>query len=193
MGDGNSDLWTRPEVDARVTALLGRIDKIEAMVDAFGTLAQRLPQLADMLGDATTFVQGEAAKRDLDPLERGAEWAALTEKALSREQVARLSRLLDKGPLLDVATTVDPADLAVLTAELPRIARLLRSPAARALLDNLDEGAMRLAGTALAATKDLTVEPTGAFGALRALGDSNVRKAVGFALGVARRFGAALP
>lgn len=196
MGDDLARRLAEPAVAERLGGLLDRLDKIEALVDAFGTFATRLPQLGDMLGDTTAFVQREARARDLDPLERGPEWLALGQKALSRDQVARLDRLLDLAPrldkLLDIAATVDPADLATLSAELPRVASMVRRPETRRLLDALDGPALDFAARVLSATRDVPAASAGPWAALRAAGEAPIRRALGFALGAARRFGAGL-
>jgi uncharacterized protein YjgD (DUF1641 family) len=185
-----------PEVASRLAGLLDRLDRIEALVDAFGTFATRLPQLADMLGDGTARVQSEARRLDLDPLERGPEWLELSSRALSRDQTARLTRILDLAPkldrLLEVASRIDPDDVAVLISQIPRAAALLRRPETQRLLEALDADALSLAERVVGAARQVPADAVGPWGALRALGEAPVRRSLGFAIGVARRFGASL-
>jgi uncharacterized protein YjgD (DUF1641 family) len=96
------------------------------------------------------------------------------------------------GPVLDVLDRLTRPDaLAAIAALLERVDVL------RTLMDSgmLDAATVRTVGHLGRAFAVVDVQPTprvGAFGALRAMADADVQRTVGFALALARTFGAQL-
>lgn len=184
-----------------LAGLADRIDKIEAAVDAFGTLAQRLPVIADAAGDGATWAWQQAEASGVDPIRAGQQTAALAIELAREENLALVSRLLARRGSLEVALDalerVDEADLRTIAtrgAALSRtLARLLGSETLERLLTvSADPEALSTAERATTALVEARREPAesvGPFGALRKLGDPDVKRAVGFSLALAKRFG----
>lgn len=125
----------------------------------------------------------------------------LVEKAL--DAAPRLGKALDRLDLLekvlDASGDVDPAALETVVRQggkmLGRIAKILSSPEFQRLVDTADASTFDVATQAtgaLVATRANPPQPVGPFGALKAMNDPDVRKAVGFTLAVAKRFGQTL-
>lgn len=118
-------------------------------------------------------------------------------------QLPLLAKALDRAPLaeatLDAAADIDPAALRAVLGQggkmLGKLAKILSAPEFQRLIDAADAttfGVAAEATTALVETRGAAPQPVGAFGALKAMGDPDVQKAVGFTLAVAKRFGQSL-
>lgn len=183
------------------TRLADRIDRIEAMVDAFGTFAERLPVITDAAATGASWAWSQAEQRGIDPIATGQKAAELGLVMALPENLALAERLVASRSMLklalDALDTVDPADLEVVAKQgaslTHTLAAVLRAPElARLLTAGADPGALgtaEAATTALVETRKGPVEPVGMFGALRKMGDPDVQRAVGFTLALAKRFG----
>jgi uncharacterized protein YjgD (DUF1641 family) len=184
--------------------LADRLERIEAMIEAFGTLAERLPVIADAAGTTATWAWQQAEQRGIDPIETGRRAAELGATLARPEGLALAERLLAKRALLeqtlDAIDAVPEEDLLAVAqhgaALTGRLAALLRTPELTRLIEaGGDPSALataEAATTALVETRKATIEPVGPFGALRKLGDPDVQRAVGFSLALAKRFGQVL-
>lgn len=203
-----------PEVSATLDRLVDRLDKLEAAVEMLGHLAERVPVLADAAGHVATWAWNQALDAGVDPIEAGRAGATLALRAGTPEKLELAGNLLDDANIallrrllaqretlslaLDAAERVDRDDLKVVleqgAAMTGKLAALLNAPELSRLLDAgpTAVGVAESASTALVETKGIGVEPVGPVGALFALRDPDVQKAVGFGLAVARRFGARL-
>lgn len=154
---------TRPESLATLQALAARTAELDGLLK----LADQAPGALAMLADT---LDGVAARVDATG-------------------VSALDRL---GVLLGAAERLSsPAALDVLTVVTSRLTEV------KALLESgvLDPEAVRvvsLAGTALVASRACECGPIGPVGALLALREPEVQRALGFAVAFARQFGAAL-
>ncbi|MEZ4236052.1 MAG: DUF1641 domain-containing protein [Myxococcota bacterium] len=190
-----------PARGAGLERLGDRIDKIEAAIDAFGTFAERLPVLADAAGSGATWAWRQAEAAGVDPLRAGQQGAALALELAREENLALAQKLLARRKALETALAaldgVSDDDLetvatrgAALTGTL---AKLLRSAELERLLAaGAEPAALATAAgatTALFEKRNEPVEPVGPFGALFKLGDPDVKRAVGFTLALAKRFG----
>lgn len=185
-------------------ALTDRMDKLEAMVDALGTFAQRVPVIADAAGTGATWAWQQAEARGIDPIAAGRRAAELGAELAKPESLAIAERLLAKRRLLE--RTLDAVDgvaeddlVAVATdgAKLAgKLAAFLRTPELARLLDASGDpkalATAEAATTALVETRKAAIEPVGPIGAFMKLGDPDVKKAVGFSLALAKRFGQVL-
>lgn len=194
----------RLEGVAALGRLADRLERIEAMVDAFGTLAERLPVVADAAGTTATWAWQQAEARGIDPIETGRRAADLGAALARPEGLALAERLLAKQALLektlDALDAVPQDDLLAVAqhgaALTGKLAALLRAPELARLLDAGGNpsalATAEAATTALVEARAAKIEPVGPFGALRALGDPDVQRAVGFSLALAKRFGQVL-
>jgi len=191
-------------IDARLERIEARLAKLDPLLDA-------APGLISMAGD--TFDELAAELGDADERVRGA--LRLLEHATRPEVLAQLEAglgLLEQVPGL-VSMVGDSFDefareaaeqgveIDRLVPELGRalhaVLALLTDAQVRHLLDSdlLLPGAVEALGTAaraLATTQHVQPEPRGLFATLSALRDPAVQRAMGFAIDVARRFGANL-
>lgn len=181
--------------------LADRIDRIETMVDTFGTLAERLPIAADAAASGASWAWSQAEGRGIDPIAAGLKAADLGMTLAMPENFALAERLLATRATLklalDALDRIDPADLEVVVTQgaalTHTLATVLRTPELGRLLQaGADPGALgtaEAATTALVETRKLPSEPVGLFGALKKMGDPDVQRAVGFSLALAKRFG----
>lgn len=190
-----------PAVRDGLARLLDRVENVEAMVDTLGTFASRVPVVADAAGTTAAWAWSEAEARGVDPIASGQRAAGLLVEASREENLALVERLLAKRATLesalDALDAVDPKDLDTVTRQgaalTGKLAALLRIPELASLLDaGADAKALttaRFATTALVETRGQPIESVGPIGALMKLGDTDVKRAVGFTLSLAKRFG----
>lgn len=187
---------------AGLGSLVSRLDKIEASIDMIGHFAARVPVLSDAAGNMAGWAYEQAVEAGVDPIQAGISGARIALKAGQPENIALMERLLDQSGTvriaLDAAAKVDPADLRVVieqgAALTGKLALLLNTPELAKLLDAGPKavGVAETASTALVETRGHGVEPVGPFAAFIAMRDPDVKRAVGFGLAVAKRFGAKL-
>jgi hypothetical protein len=188
---------------ARVVDQLGPggLQRLGAAVDAVGTFAERLPVIADAAGTTVDWAIDQAERRGIDPLGTGADAGELLLEAARAENLALARRLLAQRRSLETALQglegLDPEDLRTVASQGPALTRtlavLLRSPQLARLLEATSNPATlstaEAATTALVDVRAHPPEPVGLFAALRRMGDPDVQRAVGFTLGLAKRFG----
>lgn len=206
------------ELDQRLLARIDRLEAAIDMVGHLAERVPTLSDAAgDMAGWA--YEQAvEAGVDPIEAGMAGARVAlkagrpeniALLERLLSEESVGLLQRLLDNQDLvelllehtdtakaaLEAASKIDKADLRVVLEQgasmTGKLAALLQTPELARLLDTGPKavGVADAASTALVETRGTGADPVGPIGAFMALRDPDVKRAVGFGLAVAKRFG----
>lgn len=191
--------------------LASRVDRIEAAVDLVGHVAERMPVFTEAAGDLATWAYEQAVEAGVDPIQAGLDGArialaaarpeklALLERMLADDTLALIGKLLDRSDrletLLSALDGVPAEDLRVLAeqgaAMTGKLAVLLQAPELARLLDTGPQavGLAERASTALVETRGVGADPVGPFAAFMALNDPDVKRAVGFGLAVAKRFG----
>lgn len=189
---------------AGLDRLASRLDRIEAAIDLVGHVAERMPVFTEAAGDLATWAYEQAVEAGVDPVQAGIDGAriALLERLLADDTFALLGQLLDRSDRLEIllsAVDAVPADdLRVLAeqgaAMTSKLAVLMQTPELARLLDTGPQavGLAERASTALVETRGIGADPVGPFAAFMALNDPDVKRAVGFGLAVAKRFGAKL-
>ena len=154
------------DLDATLQAILPTLRVIAdpKVVGALTTLAEKAPELADVVDQGPQMLA--AAVDSLDGV---------------------MGRLVTQG--VDIQKTAENAAVA-----LSKFAALLNSPQYQALMNSgvLDPSALEMVGKAGSALVHARMEAcveTGMFGALRATGDKDVQRALGFAIKFAQTFG----
>ncbi len=198
---------------ARLDALEQKVDQLAARslsedaVGALDTFAGRVPTIADAAGSGAAYAWRQAEAAGIDPIAAGlatVELATILGKPANIEAAGRLAEkamgqaaLLEE--VLDASADVDPVALATVVRSggkmLGRLAKILSSPEFQRLVDTADASTFDVASSAtgaLVAVRASPAQPVGPFGALKAMNDPDVRKAVGFTLAVAKRFGQTL-
>lgn len=204
-------------LEAKVDSLTYVAGRVPVMADAAAVMAGHAwaQAEADGIDPIALAEQGAALARKaarpehLALVEKALDSAPLLEKALAQRALAE--EALDQAELLRVALKIgravheeldaSGADLDVVAARTARLAARLaaatQSPEFEALLESgaLEPATLGVVGEAsraLVATQQAPAERLGLFATLKRMGDPDVQTAVGFALGIARRFGAAL-
>ncbi len=161
--------------------LNARLDAIERKVELVGTLSERLPVVADAAGHMAGLAFQAAEDQGIDPLEVIAESQdmapdviRIAAKAARREQLELLELLLDNGDLLRLAIGAG---------------QKLKASGA---LDDATIGVAVDASTALVETKGGPIDKVGPFGVLGSIFDADIQTAIGFTMGIAKKFGARL-
>jgi uncharacterized protein YjgD (DUF1641 family) len=195
----------RADPDAQIDQRLARIERSLAKVDQLTT------QIPLLMATVTEIADAQARRiPDLD--DRLEKVVDLVERVTRPQTMRSLETLLDaveQAPNL-VSTGVDIADdlmakaaasglhvesLVESTGQLLRgLFDLATSPEVRNLIESgmLDKGAVQTLGRAANALADVRCqepEPVGFIGALRAMGDRDVQRALGFLVAVGSAFG----
>lgn len=169
---------------ASVDRLVQRLDRIEALVDAWGTFAERLPVIGDAAGSMGAWAWAQAEQRGVDPLASGLAAAELGVELGRAENLALVQRLLRQRAVAEAALeALDGVEPAAVKALVEAGAALLKNPAAL--------GAATAASTALVQVKPTDPPPT-VWGMLQLLVDGDVHRALAYGLTVAKRFGTAI-
>jgi hypothetical protein len=203
------------EVADVLRQLIARLDRLEQKVDSLTVTSERttavldrIPVVAEAAGQTAQWLFDEATADGVDPIALGEQAAALGRKAARPEMLALADRLVGRSGdltfLLDQMDGLDRklSEVGVSRAALAqagidvaaRLAQASQSKEATALVANgpLDREALDVLGKASRAMVEVRrqpVEPMGLFGTLRAMGDADVQRAVGFTFAIARRFG----
>jgi uncharacterized protein YjgD (DUF1641 family) len=160
------------DVDGRLRALLALTERLThpATLRALEKAAELATEAPNLVAAAVDNVDGlieRLHERGVDVDDRAKTTLAIAERLTSPPALAAVREVLD---------------------HIDDLQHLLHSGV-------LDKSAVRLVGElgkALAATSAEASPRVGAFGALRALGDPDIQRALGFTLQLASRFGAAL-
>lgn len=184
-----------------------RLARIEAALSAVASATDRAPVLIDAVASTATWGWQQAEAHGVDPIQSGEIAARIAMKAAHPGQLLLIERLLAHQDLLEVL--VDTTEQLKASGDLnallthgrdlaPLLANLARSPELKSLLDAgaLDPATLSVvvkATTALVETRKAgPPAPIGLFGQLGALRDTDVQRAIGFTLQIAKRFGALL-
>ena len=199
--------------------LMNRLDRLEQRLDQLAAPVEQAPHVIGAVADTADgwLRQAQAQGIDIDAALKAAGPLLLTladPKLLHAinglaQQLPDIAKLADAGPkaLAAITDTVDSwiaqlsaqgVDAQAMTeniaAALAKLGELLKSPQYAALMNSgvLDPDTVEMvgkAGSALVhARKEACIE-TGMFGALRATGDRDVQRAIGFAIKFANAFG----
>lgn len=117
-----SERLADPATEQQLHRLLDRLDKVEAMVDTLGTFGQRLPVIAEALGESAAWAYDHARDRGVEPIEAGQRAAELALTAAHPETMDLVQRLVDKretlGRVLDALDAVSDDDITAVSTAL---------------------------------------------------------------------------
>ncbi|TXB62951.1 DUF1641 domain-containing protein [Phaeodactylibacter luteus] len=183
-----------------------------ARIDQLNGLAEQLPGLASMAADAADEGYQQAALKGIDLSERLGIALGLAEQLTRPETAGRLGQLLalseqlpglaamgvdilDEGARQAAESGIDWSVLSGRGVEmLGQLSTLLASEEFKALMQSgvLDPCTLKViakAGEAMVDSNREDIKPAGMWGALRALGDKDRQKALGFLLSFSKHFG----
>ena len=173
-------------VDRQITLAQSRGVDVDARAIQALHLAERVtePRVLDALGKAIDLLQ--SAPHVVATLVDTADYALRTVQAKGIDVDARLANLLRASELLSSDKAV-----ATLDATFSRIDQI-RTVLESGILDPAAVAIVAKSGRALAAAASEPPDGVGAFGLVRAIGETEVRAATGLLLRFARRLGASL-
>lgn len=197
------------DVDASAL-ILAKLDHLEQRLDRYEALLSQVPPLLGVMGDTVDGWMAEVNRSGLSLDERLRQaiplLMALTEprtvEALRTlvELAPRLADMATQAPVL-IATIADTGDemltrLAASGINLDELARrgahAAKSLVASQVLEDAPVAVISNAARALAESAT-SARPISLFGLMRALGDPEVQRTLGFAIAFARSFGSRYP
>ena len=186
---------TLVEITARMDRLESKLDRLIDGLSAITALNSKVGVMADAAGDTAAFAWNQAEQMGIDPIERGQMGLDLALQLSEPKNMELVGKLLERTDALEAAVgALDGVDGDDLARAMKATTALLGNADFQKLLDAAPS-ALSVAGpatTALTETKSAGWQPKGPIGALMAITDPEVQKAVGFTLAVAKRLGAAL-
>lgn len=204
---GNGSLPANGDGKTEMLALiLARLERIEQRLDRYEALVQQGLPMAAMMTDTIDGWMHDLKQSGIDVDERAKESLRLLAELTAPQSMEALHALLKMLPTLSalvqqapgvVATLVDTGDDLVMRlreagVDIEHLGRR-GLKAAKALIDSnvLEDSAVAVISNAAQSLADsaCTVRPVSAFGLLRALGDPDVQRALGFFLAFAKSFG----
>ena len=151
-----------PGVEQALHRLIDRLDKVEAMVDALGTFGQRIPVIAEAMGDTAAWAYDQAKDQGIEPIEAGQRAASLALTAAKPEVMDLAERLVAKrdtlGRVLDALDAFDDEDISAVT-------------------------------TALVETRKQHIMPVTPLMALFKMSDPDLQRAIGFTIELGKKLG----
>lgn len=201
MSDTTEDLLR--QVLERLDRLEQRLDAVQERTQAVAALSEKAPQIIELAASSAEFAWSQAEEAGIDPIASGQIAAGLALEAGKVENLQTIGRALAKtallGKTLDAVEALEAdGTLDILITQgpalAPSLAKMLQNERVRGILESAAAETatvetVEAATTALVETKQQGFTPLGLFGQLRMLGDSDVQKAIGFTLAIAKRFG----
>lgn len=201
-----------PQTVAALTRLLDRIDSLEHTVNALVSLTEQGPGMAAMMGDIADETVRQAAARGVNIEERLKAALTIAEKLTAPEMVAKLDQLLalaEQAPMMaamvgdmvdDMAARLDVqarlnaslslADKATQPETLTQLSEMFEV-LLEAETSMLNPDAVRTVGLmaqAMVAARQAPPTRVGLLGMLRALGDPDIQRAMGFLMEMGKQF-----
>ena len=153
---------SEPDTERALLRLLDKLDKVEAMVDALGTLGQRMPVLAEGLGESAAWAYDQARAEGVEPIETGKRAAGIALQAAKPEMLDMVEKLMAKSG---------------------KLTKLLD------LLDDIPEDDLAAVTTALVETRKEPTRMVTPLMALFKMGDPDLQRAIGFTMELGKRLG----
>ena len=183
------------DLAARMDRLERKLDALTEGLSALTAFSSKAEVLTDAAGETAAFAWNEAEQRGVDPFAAGEAAMELAFQLSDPATMELVGKLLERTDALEAAVeALDGVDAADLAKAMKATTGLLANADFQKLLAAAPE-ALAVAGpatTALTETRSAGWQPKGPIGALMAISDPEVQKAVGFTLAVAKKFGAAL-
>lgn len=200
-------------MNGAVTALLERVlmrlERIEGRLERYESLVNQAYPMLGMVGDTVDEWADALKRRGVDLDARGRELLILIERLTAPESMRALRTLVEHLPLLGEAVRTSPGLIAMAVDTLDDTLASLRAQGvdvedlgrrvlrmAKALVDShvLDERPIAVVSSAAQALAESAVNaaPASPLALLRALGDPDTQRALGFLLAFAKALGAKL-
>lgn len=196
-GDGKADV---------LALILARLERMEQRLERYEALIQQGLPMAAMMTDTIDGWMDDLKQSGIDVDERAKESLRLLAELTAPQSVEALHTLLKMLPTLGMLAQQAPGAVAMLADTGDDLVMRLREAgvdiehlgrrglkAAKALIDSnvLEDSAVAVISNAAQSLADSAsaARPVSAFGLLRALGDPDVQRALGFFLAFAKSFG----
>lgn len=196
-------------IEALLERVLTRLEHIEARLERYESLVEQAYPMLGMIGDTLDEWAMALKQRGVDLDARGREALALLEQLTTHESTQALRALVTHLPLLAEAAQAAPGLIAMAVDTLDEALANLRAQGVdvedlvrrvlrmvKALVDShvLDERPVAVVSSAAQALAEsaTSATPASPLVLLRALGDPDTQRALGFLLAFAKVFGAKL-
>ncbi len=205
-GNGSSPVINGDGKTEILALILARLERMEQRLDRYETLLQQGLPLAGVVTDTIDGWMDRLRASGIDIDERTKATLHLLAELTAPHSIQALNTLLDTLPSLGALVRQAPGVLAMMVDTSDELVMRLREEgidiehlgrrslkAAKALVDSnvLEDSAIAVISNAAQSLADSACasRPVSAFGLLRAMGDPDVQRALGFFLAFAKSFG----
>ena len=188
------------------TLILDRLERMEQRFDHYEALVQQTLPMVGMMTDTVDGWMHDLTRSGIDIDERTKETLRLLAELTAPQSMETLHTLVEMLPTLGALVRQAPGAIAAMVDTGDELVMRLREAgidiehlgrrglhAAKALIDSnvLEDAAVAVISNAAQSLEEsaCTARPTSLFGMIRAMGDPDVQRALGFFLAFAKSFG----
>jgi uncharacterized protein YjgD (DUF1641 family) len=205
-GNGHTSTPNGEGTTELLTLILDRLERMEQRFDHYEALVQQTLPMAGMMTDTVDGWMHELTRSGINIDERTKETLRLLAELTAPQSMETLHTLVEMLPTLGALVRQAPGAIAAMVDTGDELVMRLREAgidiehlgrrglhAAKALIDSnvLEDAAVAVISNAAQSLEEsaCTARPTSLFGMIRAMGDPDVQRALGFFLAFAKSFG----
>jgi uncharacterized protein YjgD (DUF1641 family) len=205
-GNGHTSTPNGEGTTELLTLILDRLERMEQRFDHYEALVQQTLPMVGMMTDTVDGWMHELTRSGIDIDERTKETLRLLAELTAPQSMETLHTLVEMLPTLGALVRQAPGAIAAMVDTSDELVMRLREAgidiehlgrrglhAAKALIDSnvLEDAAVAVISNAAQSLEEsaCTARPTSLFGLIRAMGDPDVQRALGFFLAFAKSFG----
>jgi uncharacterized protein YjgD (DUF1641 family) len=205
-GNGHTSTPNGEGTTELLTLILDRLERMEQRFDHYEALVQQTLPMVGMMTDTVDGWMHDLTRSGIDIDERTKETLRLLAELTAPQSMETLHTLVEMLPTLGALVRQAPGAIAAMVDTGDELVMRLREAgidiehlgrrglhAAKALIDSnvLEDAAVAVISNAAQSLEEsaCTARPTSLFGMIRALGNPDVQRALGFFLAFAKSFG----
>ncbi|WP_448541588.1 DUF1641 domain-containing protein [Roseiflexus sp.] len=205
-GNGHTSTPNGEGTTELLTLILDRLERMEQRFDHYEALVQQTLPMVGMMTDTVDGWMHELTRSGINIDERTKETLRLLAELTAPQSMETLHTLVEMLPTLGALVRQAPGAVAAMVDTGDELVMRLREAgidiehlgrrglhAAKALIDSnvLEDAAVAVISNAAQSLEEsaCTARPTSLFGLIRAMGDPDVQRALGFFLAFAKSFG----
>jgi uncharacterized protein YjgD (DUF1641 family) len=205
-GNGHTSTPNGEGTTELLTLILDRLERMEQRFDHYEALVQQTLPMVGMMTDTVDGWMHDLTRSGIDIDERTKETLRLLAELTAPQSMETLHTLVEMLPTLGALVRQAPGAIAAMVDTGDELVMRLREAgidiehlgrrglhAAKALIDSnvLEDAAVAVISNAAQSLEEsaCTARPTSLFGMIRAMGDPDVQRALGFFLAFAKSFG----
>jgi uncharacterized protein YjgD (DUF1641 family) len=205
-GNGHTSTPNGEGTTELLTLILDRLERMEQRFDHYEALVQQTLPMVGMMTDTVDGWMHDLTRSGIDIDERTKETLRLLAELTAPQSMETLHTLVEMLPTLGALVRQAPGAIAAMVDTGDELVMRLREAgidiehlgrrglhAAKALIDSnvLEDAAVAVISNAAQSLEEsaCTARPTSLFGLIRAMGDPDVQRALGFFLAFAKSFG----